>query len=99
MTHGALMHEAVDDVAVVVQDVAAGDAVRAVTLEGKEVAVVKAIEPIPLGHKIALRDKAAGADVIKYGRAIGKASKAIVTGAHVHTQNLRSIRWETSVDE
>jgi (2R)-sulfolactate sulfo-lyase subunit alpha len=93
------MHEAVDDVAVVVQDVAAGEPVRAVTLEGQEVAVITAIEPIPLGHKIALRDKAAGAEVIKYGRAIGRASRDIATGAHVHTQNIRSIRWETSIDE
>ena len=99
MTHGALMHEAVDDVAVVVQDVTAGDAIRTVTLDGQEVAVVQAIEPIPLGHKIALRDKAAGQEVIKYGRAIGRASQAIAQGAHVHTQNLRSIRWETSIDE
>ena len=99
MTHGALMHEAVDDVAVVVQDVAAGDSVQAVTLEGKAVTTVKAIEAVPLGHKIALRDKATGDEVIKYGRAIGSASKAIAAGAHVHTQNIRSIRWETSIDE
>lgn len=99
MTHGALMHEAVDDVAVVVQDVGTGETVRAVTLEGDEVAVIRAIEPIPLGHKIALRGKSAGDDVIKYGRAIGRASQDIATGAHAHTQNLRSIRWQTSIDE
>jgi (2R)-sulfolactate sulfo-lyase subunit alpha len=99
MTHGALMHDAVDDVAVVVQDVATGDQVRAVTLEGAEVAVVTAIEPIPLGHKIALRDVTEDKEVIKYGRAIGRASQPIAQGAHVHTQNVRSIRWETSIDE
>ena len=48
MTHGALMHDAVDDVAVVVEDVATGDQVRAVTLEGTEVVNITAIEPIPL---------------------------------------------------
>ena len=99
MSHGALMHDVVDDVAVVIQDVAAGDDVRAVTLEGKEVDVVNAIEAIPLGHKIAIRAMDDGQEVIKYGRAIGQTRMAIAKGAHVHTQNVRSIRWETSVDE
>lgn len=93
MKHGALMHESNDDVAVVVADVAGGTEVRAVTLEGKEICSVKAIEDIPLGHKIAVRDIAAGKEVVKYGRSIGKASQAIKEGSHVHTQNLKSVRW------
>lgn len=99
MAHGALMHEDVDDVAVVITDVAVGDEVKTVTLEGKEMGPVKAVEDIPLGHKIALRDMAEGHEVIKYGRAIGKTTKDIAKGAHVHVQNVRSIRWETSVNE
>jgi (2R)-sulfolactate sulfo-lyase subunit alpha len=93
------MHEDVDDVAVVIQDVAGGDVVKVVTLEGKEMDAVKAVEDIPLGHKIALKDMDQGKDVIKYGRAIGRTTKKIAKGAHVHTQNVRSIRWETSVNE
>lgn len=99
MEHGALMHEKEDDVAVVISDVAVGTEVRTVTLNGEEMGSVKAVEEIPLGHKIALRDMAEGKEVIKYGRAIGRASKAITKGAHVHTQNVVSIRWETSIDE
>ena len=99
MEHGALMHEKEDDVAVVIADVATGNEVRVVTLNGEAMGVVKAIEVIPLGHKIALRDMAKGKEVIKYGRAIGRTTKAIAKGAHVHTQNVVSIRWETSVDE
>jgi (2R)-sulfolactate sulfo-lyase subunit alpha len=93
------MHDADDDVAVVIQDVAVGDDVRAVTLAGEEVAVVKAVDNIPLGHKIAIREISEDKDVIKYGRAIGRTRKDIVQGAHVHTQNVRSNRWETSVDD
>jgi len=93
MKHGALMHEPEDDVAVVIADVEAGAEVTAVTLEGKEVCSVKAVENIPLGHKIAVRDIANAKEVIKYGRSIGKASKEIRKGAHVHTQNLKSVRW------
>jgi len=93
MNHGALMHDAVDDVAVVVTDVAAGTEVKAVTLEGKEVGLIKAVEDIPLGHKIAIRDMAQGKEVIKYGRAIGRVTQEITKGGHVHTQNVKSIRW------
>jgi (2R)-sulfolactate sulfo-lyase subunit alpha len=93
MAHGALMHEEVDDVAVVIADVAAGDEVKTVTLEGKEIGTVKAVETIPLGHKIALRDLDEGKEVIKYGRAIGRTVQSIAKGAHVHTHNVKSIRW------
>ena len=99
MQHGALMHEKEDDVAVVIADVAAGDEVETVTLNGEAMGTVKAAENIPLGHKISLRDMAAGQEVIKYGRAIGKTRQDIAKGAHVHTQNVVSIRWETSIDE
>ncbi len=93
MSHDALLHHDVDDVAVVIHDVAAGDQVRAVDLNGKEIAVVQAVESVPLGHKIALRDMQVDHTVIKYGRSIGRATQAIAKGAHVHTQNVKSIRW------
>jgi (2R)-sulfolactate sulfo-lyase subunit alpha len=87
------MHEPEDDVAVVVEDVTSGTEIRIVTLDGKETGNIKAVQDIPLGHKIAVRDVAEGKDVIKYGRPIGRASKAIKAGEHVHTQNIKSKRW------
>jgi (2R)-sulfolactate sulfo-lyase subunit alpha len=93
MNHGALMHHQQDAVAVVIQDVAAGTKIKTVTLDGQEAGTVEAVENIPLGHKIAVRDLAVGKEVIEYGRAIGKASQTISKGAHVHTHNLKSIRW------
>jgi (2R)-sulfolactate sulfo-lyase subunit alpha len=93
MAHGALMHEEVDDVAVVIADVEAGGEVKTVTLEGKEMGLVRAVENVPLGHKIALRDIPQGKEIIKYGRAIGQAIQPIAKGAHVHTHNVKSIRW------
>lgn len=53
-------------------------------------------EPLPLledisrGHKIALRDIATGAAVIKYGMPIGTATRAIRAGERVHTHNVRT---------
>jgi len=87
------MHEAEDDVAVVIVDIPAGSDVKTMTIEGQEVGTLKVVEDIPLGHKFATRDIAAGDEVIKYGRSIGKATQAIAKGAHVHTHNVKSVRW------
>ncbi len=43
---------------------------------------------IPAGHKIAVRDLAAGAQVRKYNQVIGVASADIAAGDHVHVHNL-----------
>jgi (2R)-sulfolactate sulfo-lyase subunit alpha len=91
--HGALMHEPEDAVAVAIVDLAAGTEVRMVTLEGQEVGTLKVVEDIPLGHKLTTRDVAAGAEIIEYGRTIGKATQAIARGAHAHTHNIKSVRW------
>ena len=40
------------------------------------------------GHKVALRDIAAGENVIKYGFPIGHATRDIKKGERVHTDNL-----------
>jgi altronate dehydratase len=55
-------------------------------------ATVTVVEPIPRGHKVALRAIAAGGVVVKYGSAIGTASSDIPAGAHVHTHNVASAR-------
>jgi (2R)-sulfolactate sulfo-lyase subunit alpha len=87
------MHEAEDDVAVVIEDLAAGTEVKVMTIEGQEVGTFTLVEDIPLGHKFATRDIAAGDEVIKYGRTIGQATQPITKGAHAHTQNVKSVRW------
>ena len=91
--HGAVMHEAEDYVAVVIVDISAGSEVKTMTIEGQEVGTLRVVEDIPLGHKFATRDIGVGEEVIKYGRSIGKATQAIAKGAHVHTHNVKSVRW------
>jgi altronate hydrolase len=44
-------------------------------------------EPVPGGHKLALRAVAAGEPLYRYGEVIGRASAPIEPGAHVHTHN------------
>jgi altronate dehydratase len=52
--------------------------------------VIVAGGPVPLGHKIAARDIAVGEQIIKYGAPIGSAARAIASGEHVHTHNVKS---------
>lgn len=51
-------------------------------------------EPIPLGHKVAVRDVPPGGPVRKYGQIIGFASRAIPAGSHVHVHNLSADLFE-----
>jgi len=94
MAHAILLHEPNDDVGVAVRDLKAGEEVSAVTLEGKPVGTVKMVNDVPLGHKVAMKDIAAGKDVIKYNRVIGVATQAAPRGSHVHTHNLKTKRWK-----
>jgi (2R)-sulfolactate sulfo-lyase subunit alpha len=93
MPHNVLMHAEKDDVAVAVVDLKPGDTASAVTLDGQVVGSVQVLEAVPLGHKIAMRAMPVDHQVIKYGRPIGQAVQAIVAGAHVHTHNLKTLRW------
>jgi len=68
------------------------DALDAGRVLETETVTVTVREPIPRGHKVALRAIGAGEEVIKYGSAIGTASADIPAGAHVHTHNVASDR-------
>ena len=93
MKKGILLHEADDDVGVATMDLAAGEVVEALTLEGDPVTEVELVDDVPLAHKVAVRVMGANKDVLEYGRAIGSSTIAILSGAHVHTHNLQSQRW------
>lgn len=93
MKKGILLHEADDDVGVTAMDLKAGELVQAVTLEGETVTEITLVDDVPLSHKVAMRDIVAEKHIIEYSRPIGYASKSISKGAHVHTHNLKSLRW------
>lgn len=71
-----------DDVAVALRALEPGESVAVGN------AVVTVAEPVPHGHKIALRAIRKGAEVRKYGWPIGRTTADIAAGAHVHTHNL-----------
>jgi hypothetical protein len=84
--NAALVISPRDNVATALESLDEG---RALTAGGATVVVA---EPIPRGHKLALRPIRAGEAVVKYGSPIGTATADIACGAHVHTHNLASGR-------
>jgi altronate hydrolase len=82
MTANAVRIDPNDNVATLLADAAAGEAVVAGG------APVTAAMAIPRGHKIALAPIAPGDVVIKYGFPIGRATAAIAPGEHVHSDNV-----------
>jgi (2R)-sulfolactate sulfo-lyase subunit alpha len=91
-----LVHNQGDDVAVAVRDTDPGTTTGAYLVSGERFGI-DVREAIPLGHKIALRDLAEDENVIEYGVPIGLTRCPIPAGTLVHTHNLRSARWRSSV--
>jgi (2R)-sulfolactate sulfo-lyase subunit alpha len=91
-----LVHEEGDDVAVAVRDTEPGT-LRGAYLKSAQSFEVKVSAPIPLGHKVALRELSENEHVTEYGVSIGIARQAIAQGDHVHTHNMRSARWQNSL--
>lgn len=78
---------------VVVEDVKTGKSLTGWKMESDETITVKALNDIPLGHKIALKDFKPGDAVLKYSHDIGKIVADVKAGGHVHTQNLKTKKW------
>ena len=82
----ALVISARDNVATALEMLEPGQTLE---LESRRVVVR---DRIPPGHKLAIEPIARGAEVRKYGSAIGTATSDIPVGAHVHTHNVASTR-------
>jgi len=90
----AVLHEAKDTVAVaVVEGIKAGTDLNAWIMDDDKIIHVKAIQDIPIGHKVALKDMKTGDTIFKYGEDIGKVVADIKTGEHAHVHNIKTKRW------
>jgi len=49
---------------------------------------IKALAPVPAGHKLAVAAIRPRETVLRYGQVIGRAKRPIEPGNHIHTQNL-----------
>ena len=89
-----ILHDPRDTVAVVgVEGVKTGDELNGWIMDNDGSVTLKARQPIPIGHKVAVRDMAAGDAAIKYGIDIGRVVEPIAAGEHAHVHNIKTRRW------
>jgi (2R)-sulfolactate sulfo-lyase subunit alpha len=94
MTPEIIVHDASDTVGVaVVEGIEAGRELAGWVMDTDESFTITSLDPIPLGHKIALGDLAEGDAVIKYGNDIGGMVAPCAKGGHVHVHNLKTKKW------
>ena len=92
--HDFLVHDKADNVGViVVETVEAGKTRSGLIMETGEKIEVKALDAIPLGHKIALVDMSENDTVLKYSSDIGRMVADAKLGNHVHVHNCKTKRW------
>lgn len=70
-----------DNVAIARVPLSAGQAIAGV-------ARVLVADPIPAGHKVAIRTIEAGESIVRYGQVMGTSRTRIEAGRHVHTHNV-----------
>ena len=85
--YGGLVLDPSDNVATLLFDYAAGDAIRLKGIDGD----VLAAESVESGHKMAVSVIGRGSDIIKYGQRIGIATADIRLGEWVHLHNMESV--------
>jgi (2R)-sulfolactate sulfo-lyase subunit alpha len=89
-----IVHDKADTVGVmVVENAQAGQELTGWIMETDETIGIKALDAVPLGHKIALNEIKAGDTVLKYGHDVGRAVAPIAKGNHVHVHNMKTKRW------
>jgi (2R)-sulfolactate sulfo-lyase subunit alpha len=88
-----LVHHPRDNVGVAVEDIPSTLSAVGGYRDGEGELQLAVLEPVPLGHKIALDEVPAGGDVVEYGVVIGVATADIAKGQLVHVHNLKGRRW------
>jgi (2R)-sulfolactate sulfo-lyase subunit alpha len=89
-----IVHDKADTVGVaVVENIEPHAALTGWIMETDETITIDALDAVPLGHKIALKDIKSGDTVLKYGYDVGRAVADIPKGRHVHVHNLKTKRW------
>lgn len=99
MVKKAIQIDEKDNVATTTSEVDVGEALEVISPDGRVILKPKVVEPIPFGHKLAIKPIEKGDDIIKYGEVIGVTTQPIKVGAWVNTHNVGSARMPTSGKE
>lgn len=76
-----------------------GRAAEPVQLTGEASRKIELRADVPFGHKCAIRPIGKGAEILKYGQVIGRATSEIGLGDHVHVQNVEALRGRGDIEE
>ncbi len=94
MTIHFVVHDEGDSVGVVVvEGLKAGQPLTGWIMDQDKMIEFKAVNDIPIGHKLAVRAIGNGDTIIKYGIDIGRAVANIGPGEHAHVHNVKTKRW------
>ena len=89
-----IVHDEGDSVGVVVvEGIKAGDSLSGWIMDQDKTISVKALNDIPIGHKLAIKPLGTNDTVIKYGVDIGRTVAPIQVGEHLHVHNVKTKRW------
>ncbi|WP_018922063.1 UxaA family hydrolase [Salsuginibacillus kocurii] len=82
----ALLIDEKDNVSVALTQINEGE--NCLVRKGKEEEIIRVLERINFGHKIALTDLEKDAPVLKYGEIIGRMSVPVQKGSWIHNHNM-----------
>ena len=99
MVKKAIQIDEKDNVATTTSEVDAGEQLEVISPDGKVILKPEVSEPIPFGHKLAIKPIKKGDNIVKYGEIIGVATHPVKAGAWVNTHNVGSARMPTSGKE
>ena len=89
-----LVHNSSDTVGVAaVEDIKKDQLLTGWVMDEDRTVRVRALDHIPLGHKVALVDMQVDDSVTKYGHDIGRVVAPVKRGGHVHVHNVKTRRW------
>ena len=89
-----VVHDENDSVGVVVvEGVKAGEELTGWIMDQDKEIKVRAVNDIPIGHKLAIRGLKTDATVVKYSTDIGRAVAPIKVGEYAHVHNIKTKRW------
>ena len=89
MRRAIVLNEA-DNVATALAELQPGEVVEVQV--GSNVLAIRLVDPVPFGHKFSIVAIPCGEKVVKYGEVIGRATRSISVGEHVHVHNVESER-------
>lgn len=88
----AIVIDETDNVALAVRNLKTGENVTLIMGENKRTITLR--DDILFMHKFAIKDIKIGEKITKYGQAVGSATSDIMTGQHVDTDNIKSLRGQ-----